>query len=234
MGGAVDVAVLSPVAGLIVRALRSSASGAAVDPVAVHADEPVPSPVADVALVSTYWPVHVGRDFDLLDAVAWLADRSDAPVLVLGRGSVDAAFIDEALGHPQVVGVVRADIEPEELTAALVAVADRRPHPAVVDVAPAGPTLAEALADNRLMATVACAIAVGGATTWSDIARASGFSIRTVQTAPRRFAPLVRADLDLPAGHDVTQPLLYHWLGTKSAYLRSWCRRHPACAGGRA
>ncbi len=214
--GVVDVGVVAPSAALIASGLTSEPDGPDVvaRPVEVGG---APGSV-DVLLVAAW------AGPDLPDAVARLASVIAAPVVLLGR-ACDPDVAIEAMDHPAVAGRVPADMAPGTLAAVLAAVARGGAHPdLVVDDPRTG--LHAVLSQSALLRGLARAVVVDRASTWADIARATGFSTRTVQSSPSRFAPLVRADLGLAEDHDVTQSLLHHWLGAKAGYLRAWCRRH--------
>lgn len=222
----VRAAIASPTAELIARALTTVEDGP--DIVAHAVDPAVGAPEldgAEVVVVSTWWPASGGdgAPFDVLDAVRTVEAASLAPIVLFGDAS-EPEFVIEAMAHPHVAGRIRCDVDPGTLSQVVSAVARGATHRDLLgEEDRAG--LHQVLEESRLLSGLARAVVVEGATTWAAIAQATGFSVRTVQGSPLRFAPLIRTDLGLDEDHDVTQALLYHWLGAKASYLRSWTRR---------
>lgn len=225
----VRVGVVGPTGRLVACALTGAGEGGRLQATALEEVSRAEADGVDVVLVVTAWlaerpagPRSVPAD--LMEALEGAAAAGDVPIVLFGEQSSDPEFVIEAMAHPSVVGRVPAAIEPAVLREVLTDVARGTAHPALVtDESRTG--LHTLLERSRLLARLSCAVAGQGATTWTEIARCTGFSVRTVQGSPARFAPLIRRDLGLAANHDVTQALLFHWLGAKAAYVRSWCRR---------
>lgn len=227
MVATVRVGVMAPAAQMMSDALTAVTGADNIHAVAIHLWSWQDPLLLDVALISASWSARRTDPWDLLDAIQTVRLRTSAPIVLSGVEDEVDEFVREAADDPSVVGWVSAEVSAAELGDILAAAARRGTHEMLrtYDQTPwAG--MGAALRSSRLLAGVAHAVAVKGATNWSDIARWSGFSVRTVQAVPTRFAHLVWADLGLASGHDVTQSLMCHWFGVKADYIRSWCRRH--------
>lgn len=219
--------VVAPQAELITEAMGHVTGGGRVraSPVEVAELRDGPGLLVDVVVVAGTWP---GAGPDVAEVLHAVRRVSLAPVLVLGQvGDPDVRHDVAAVGG--VAGMIGGPVTPARLVAAVEAVALHRPDARVSPLDPTEAVLAPALAEHPCLAAVAMAV-VGGATTWAEVAAATGYSIRTVQGTPARYAELVRAGLRLPADTPVTQPLLFHWLGTRAGYLSGWSRRRGGVA----
>lgn len=176
----------------------------------------------DVVVLGDGWAGGAGGPDDLWAAASAVRRRTRAPIVLLAPSGADVP--------EEVAVVVPPTTSMPEVVATVVGVAT---DPTDVASQPAPGGIWDLLEGSTLLAGVARAVVVEGATSWGEVARLAGFSVRTVESVPGRIADRVRADLDLGPSHDVTQAVVYFWLGTKREVVRAWLRRQDRDRWGR-